>query len=204
MDWNNFARDVHQVVVDHGFYEKPPSFTAMVVMFHSELSEAVEECRMGRPMLYHPCNAGGVCEDDLSLNERRDCGNRVLDPSHPEIPCKAKSKKPCGVAVEMADCILRILDTLTEAGVDIDAEIGSAQGEDDTLQAIAKAHKQISMAFAAATGGADMKKAYTHLIMCIEIIMAWAKRKSIPMEAVLQIKHEYNKTRPYRHGGKLM
>lgn len=48
--------------------------------------------------------------------------------------------KPDGMAVEMVDCIIRILDYLAHIGVDV--------------------------------------------------------------EEVIQIKHEYNKTRPYKHGGK--
>lgn len=205
MNWNEFAKEVHQVVVDHGFWEKPPSFTAQVVMFHSELSEAVEELRLGRPMFYYPCNAGGLCDDDLPQKERTVCGTRIIDPENPEGPCKAMSKKPCGVAVELADCILRILDTLADAGMDIDAEIGFGLVFTDTIQTIAKCHHHISAAYVEATGvNKDIKRAHICLLMCVETIMAWADENDVDMEAILRDKHEYNKTRPYRHGGKLM
>lgn len=103
----------------------------------SELAEALEEYRSGRPVLYFPCNAGGVCcEEDGSAH----CGSRPYNPENPDAPCSAQSKKPEGVAVELADCMIRILDYCGHAGIDI--------------------------------------------------------------EEAIRIKHEYNKTRPYRHGGK--
>lgn len=55
-------------------------------------------------------------------------------------PVRRRVKKPEGVAVELADCMIRILDYCGHAGIDI--------------------------------------------------------------EEAIRIKHEYNKTRPYRHGGK--
>ncbi len=204
MNWNEFAKEVHQCAVDHGWWEKRPSFAEVAVMLHSELSEAVAEYRAGRPMLYHPCNAGGACEDDRPAEERMDCGSRVRDPKHPEISCKAKSDKPCGVAVELADCILRILATLAEAGVDINAEMGFSPAYEGVIQTIALCHVRISEAYIHALRGEDhppMEATYTHLIMCVEMILDWAKQNNVPMETILQIKHKYNKSRPYRHGG---
>lgn len=96
-----------------------------------------EEYRDGKPLLYFPCNAGGVCcEEDGSAH----CGSRPYDPENPNARCSAQSKKPEGIAAELADVIIRVLDYCAYAGIDI--------------------------------------------------------------ENVLEVKHEYNKSRPYRHGGK--
>jgi hypothetical protein len=56
--------------------------------------------------------------------------------------CPYKDKKPEGIAVELADCIIRILD--------------------------------------------------------------WCGREGIDIDAIIRQKHEYNKSRPFRHGGKLL
>ena len=77
---------------------------------------------------------------DDRKNENVSCGSRVYNPDDP-AGCKARSKKPEGIAVEMADCIIRILDWCGKEGVDIDA--------------------------------------------------------------IIRMKHEYNTTRPYKHGGKV-
>lgn len=68
------------------------------------------------------------------------CGSRPYDPENPNARCSAQSKKPEGIAAELADVIIRVLDYCAYAGIDI--------------------------------------------------------------ENVLEVKHEYNKSRPYRHGGK--
>lgn len=205
MNWNDFAKEVHQVAVEHGWWEKRPSFAEITVMIHTELSEAVEEYRLGRPMLYYPCNAGGLCEYDKPGDVRMDCGSRVFDPKRPEIMCKAKSDKPCGVAVELADCILRILDMMAEAGVDIDAEMGFNPAYKDVIQTIALCHVQISEAYIHAPRTEDCPPpdgVYTRLLVCVETIMQWARINNVPMEAIIQIKNKYNKTRQFRHGGK--
>lgn len=80
------AKEVHQNAVAHGFYDGgTPEFTEILADCHSELSEAREEQRSGKPMEY-----------------------------------KREDGKPCGVAVEMVDCMLRILDWFGHNGLDVD------------------------------------------------------------------------------------
>jgi len=40
------------------------------------------------------------------------------------------------------------------------------------------------------------------LIDCIIRILDWCGRENIDVDKVMQIKHEFNKSRPYRHGDK--
>lgn len=42
------------------------------------------------------------------------------------------------------------------------------------------------------------------MIDCIIRILDWCGKEDIDVDHLLAIKHEYNKTRPYRHGGKVM
>ena len=103
---NDLAREVHQNAVEHGWWENPPEFGTIIALIHSELSEALEEYRNGKPIVY-------------------------------EI-----DGKPEGIASEFADVIIRVLDYCGHAGIDI--------------------------------------------------------------EEAIRVKMEYNKTRPYKHGGKVV
>ena len=117
MTINEFAAEVHKNAVDHGWWEGERTFPEIVALIHSEVSEALEEYRDGKPLLYFPCNAGGVCcEEDGSTH----CGSRPYDPENPSARCSAQSKKPEGIAAELADVIIRVLDYCAYAGIDIE------------------------------------------------------------------------------------
>ena len=133
MTINNMTEEIHANAIAHGWWDEPRSFGEILALCHSELSEALEEDRADRPMVYFPCIAeeGEPCQGincDYFSSFDGNCNNGCL------------SAKPEGVAVEMADCIIRILDWAGHAGVD--------------------------------------------------------------MEQIILKKHEYNKSRPYKHGKK--
>ena len=79
---NEMARDAHQNAIDHGFYEVVPSVPGRLMLMVSELAEALEEYRIGNPVVY--MGNGG---------------------------------RPEGLGVELADCVIRFLDTCAEQGI---------------------------------------------------------------------------------------
>ena len=101
---NELAREIHENAAAHGWWESERPLFEVIALCHSELSEALEEIRAGRPAVWYD------------------------------------GDKPEGWAVEMVDCMIRILDYLGHTEMDVDA--------------------------------------------------------------ILREKHEYNKTRPYKHGKK--
>lgn len=195
MNWNEFAAEVHQVAVDHGWWEEPPGIAEIVVMCHAELSEAVEEYRAGRPMVY--------CGEGMAANaacREGPCGGL-------ECLRRFPGRKPQGIAVGLADCVLRILDYLASIDFDIDAKMGYRPASTDFMLMIADRHADLSAVFWRVgpflfDPPVARDEIAPGLVMCIGRILGWASQKCVDMEAVLQLKHEYNKKRPYRHGGK--
>ncbi|HNY13648.1 MAG TPA: hypothetical protein PKK26_18840 [Candidatus Wallbacteria bacterium] len=118
---NEMSKKIHENAVKHGWWETEVAFSEIIALCHSELSEALEEHRNGKPtdLIYY----NGIA---FNGNDKPFC----------------LEDKPEGVPVELADCILRILDYCGRHNIDIDRAI--------------------------------------------------------------EMKHEFNKSRDYRHGGKVV
>lgn len=104
MEIKTLVAKAHENAVKHGFWEPPLAFGTAIALIHSELSEALEEERNGNPDVWFACN-----ESDSFLTcapqDESDCimyGKESL--------CKYRSRKPEGVAVELADAVIRIAD----------------------------------------------------------------------------------------------
>ena len=90
--FNEWAKEIHNNAVEHGWWDEPRSFAEVIALCHSELSEALEEDRQGNPFVY------------------------------------IENGKPEGSATEMIDCLIRILDWCGSAKIDVD-EILTAKHE---------------------------------------------------------------------------
>lgn len=109
---NALAAEVHEIAVAHGWWASSPGFPAVIALCHSELSEALEAYRNGE-------------DPDVINYTFEGCGDVTKDEC---AGCfggapKCGIAKPDGVPVELADCIIRILDYCGHAGIDIDTAI---------------------------------------------------------------------------------
>ena len=121
MNMNEWAREIHENAVNHGWWETDRELPEILMLIVSELSEALEEYRKGDMM-----------DGRISRMHYYSGGGYVANV--PTVCCK----KPEGIAVEVIDALIRILD--------------------------------------------------------------WCGKEGVDVEALVKEKHEYNKTRPYKHG----
>jgi NTP pyrophosphatase (non-canonical NTP hydrolase) len=101
---NTLRDEIHQNAVEHGWWEKGRSFGDIISLCHSELSEALEEYRNGKVKTWYNCDG---CSKDECYRFSQDC----------------KKAKPEGIPIELADCIIRILDYCGHEGIDIEEAI---------------------------------------------------------------------------------
>lgn len=97
MEIKDIVQKAHDNAVKHGFWDPPLPFGTAIALIHSELSEALEEERAGRPLVWYHYGH--------------------------EDACQYRNQKPEGVAVELADAVIRIADLCGHLGIDLDAVI---------------------------------------------------------------------------------
>ena len=194
MNINELAQELHANAVAHGWWDEEPDDATHLALIHSEWSEALQEARSGRPLVYGVIAEGDppmprMTEDVDALRERR--------------------AKPDGVAVELIDGVIRILDWFAHDGIVITANPGEGKTEDfeslanlgpeagilippDVPTLVTMLHSLTSQAWEN-----DDRFA---LVTAASMALNWVRMRGIDPLAVLLAKHEYNKTRKYKHG----
>ena len=160
--WNALACEIHENAVAHGWWEGDRYFAEIIALFHSELSEALEEYRNGRGNLYF------------------------------------EEQKPAGITVELADCVIRILDYCGRHRFDVDEAMKKIQAVNEAYALpplVTECHYFLAQVY---RGDSKM----LNLARCIALIKFWCAKNGVDLEEIIRLKHEYNKKRPYRHGEK--
>jgi len=110
---NKLAREVHANAVAHGWWkdgDRP--FGEIIATMHSELSEALEEYRNGNPNEYFRVQVPLI--KGTAMPAKYEFETDIT---------KWKGEKTEGIAPELADVILRILDYCGRNGIDIEGAI---------------------------------------------------------------------------------
>lgn len=194
MDLNKFSKEVHANAVAHGWWEMERDPAEIIALIHSEWSEALEEYRAGRPMVWYAVNADCQMCGDRPVMHNEICETDNCDAGH----------KPEGIAVELIDGCIRILDFAAHEKVSLEfREIEPLQPTlpiliadlhyytSFALNAIEKSGKIIAPSYISVWLGAAVYEAFRYI-----------RAHGLEPEKIMLEKHEYNKTRPYRHGGK--
>lgn len=179
------SKEIHQNAVEHGWWDEERSYNDIVVLICSELYEAFEEYRDNAPMVY-------------TIND-----------------------KPEGIAVELADVVIRILDYLGKVEYDFafDLEIEKQDALTRFTDKVTKYYFEVSTGKDKAYNYSNFSEFILGLNRCLvdsdydifgyigfmEVIYninEFLENEDVDLIQTIKLKHEYNKTRPYRHGGK--
>lgn len=204
---NELIETVHENAVKHGWWETDRSINESIVLIHSEWSEAIEEARAGRPLVWHNCSEGdGVVNNPCNPADKTDCLKYGK-----EAECPYRSAKPEGIAVELIDGVIRILDLYGKYGITFTrntaqqiiraTEQANPLLNKDTplVEIVARAHSLTAEAGVRMKAGKAPHMALSPLEACAGLVMWWVQAQGENPEKILQEKHEYNKTRPWKH-----
>lgn len=180
LDWEQVAREAKEIADAHGWNDPPEDDATHAVNVLCELFETWQLYRAGHEV------------DEPIRCEGAGCQMREVC----KKPCE--QYKPYGIAVELADAVLRVL-----------SRTGELRGPMTMFRAMTAADKR---------GTHSGMDGLEDLILCsmdmIDVwpeygvedtakgIIMWCWEHGIPIEDAIRQKMEYNRTRPWRHGGK--
>lgn len=199
---NEYIKKCHQIAIEHGWWDTERSIGEIICLFHSEVSEILEEYRNGRKLdeIYYVCNQiicgdADPCVFDEDKLNKSECHNV-------KIKCK-----PEGIPIEFADLLIRIFDFLGHDdplfGMNIIKQT-LAYKNSEICEILSQLHCIISdiyrnFIYPRPEQIYARMRIFKHLI---SFIFASCNTFNIPIEKALDLKIEYNKTRSYRHGDK--
>ena len=107
---------------------------------------------------------------------------------------------------ELADAVIRIMDYLGKYGKEIkQLEYSEIEGDkDDFTDMLAGVHTCLSLAYyqAVTRNSLSVQGEPVNIAVVVRLIWEYTNFKGYDLAEIVRIKHEYNKTRPYKHGGK--
>ena len=205
---NELAKAVHENAVAHGWWDDKREAPEIIALIHSEWSEALEEARADRPLVWYGCGEAENCNIVCNPQDEYEC--RMYGR---ELECEFRANKPEGIAVELIDGCIRILDYFGEMDANIQEGDGSqstleclysdANAEkvpDDVAHLVAYLHLYTSQAMANSTVLIHVD--IFGLLSALAAALSWVKKQGLDPLAILLEKHEFNKSRPYKHGKK--
>ncbi len=188
MNLSELQKEAHAIAKEHGWWNEERTFGDLIALVHSELSEALEAYRDPSEQM----------------------------PDDPMAMWIDVANKPRGVPSELADVVIRVADMAEWYGVNLAAEIETLLRENDERDMAGRtfgdwvAALHVSLPFSLASrewdgfASAGFPSWDECLADCVAGIQRMAAHYGIDLDAAIEAKMEYNRTRPYRHGGKAL
>ena len=218
MNLTDLQREAHAIAKEHGWWDEERTFGDLIALVHSELSEALEAYRERELEAYTP--------PDDAIGQPGKLGTTRQPHPFPGVGGYVNVKvstKPEGVAYELADVVIRVADMAEWYGVDLTAAAHEAEERydfDSSFPAhfgfgswISMVHMHLSRAFEVYAKGdyidwpsSTSKDGEQRLQIgaAVRWVQAMAAHYGIDLDAAIEAKMEYNRTRSYRHGGKAL
>ena len=184
MNLSRLQREAHAIAKYHGWWDEERTFGDLIALVHSELSEALEAYREWP-------DAMGLSPDGHIWQDT--------------------NGKPIGVASELADVVIRVGDMAEWYEVDLAAlplvtrhyweKRSPVSPKDD---ASFGDWLRILHALVANISSPQALTGLHGLARVIRAVQQMAAHYGIDLDAAIEAKMEYNRTRPYRHGGKTL
>jgi hypothetical protein len=207
---NNLRDTSYEIAKSKGWHDEDTAratFGDRCALMSSELTEALEEYRVSRA----PTEIYFVGKDSAEYSPV----------AKEELLAMARDgMKPEGIPIELADVCIRIGDAAGRYGLDLERVVKAQlelEGDDiaslelDTEECeewsfgdwLMEAHKTITYAWVERTSdGRPSDESSVELIRCVMVIRSMAAKYGMDLDAAIEIKHAFNRTRPFRHGGK--
>lgn len=173
MNINEWISKTHELAKAKGWWDRKRGVPELLCLMHSEIDEAAEQYRLGKPMLWHGENG----KPEGVAVELIDCAIRAFD------------------FVGFTGCTDFYPYIFAERNLP-----GTVKGT-EFYEIISRAHESLSTALESHRTG-DSEGVLDGIAQCCNWIFAYLGREDICIQGILREKHAYNETRPYRHGGK--
>lgn len=190
IDLNKLAYELHSDAVARGFWDVDDALDKHFAKMHSELSEAMQEERCERPMLY---------VDDIEVPSGRITDINAFD-----------DRKPEGIAAELADFVMMALDLWAQIEIDLNGvflEEREMLRSDSYMQFKNMGVYKLALICHSMLGKirkleGTAATTLSAMAICTFGIELWLEQRGVNLWDVVQLKMAYNKNRPKLHGRK--
>lgn len=195
------AERAYNTAYQKGFWEEPRSEETLLMLMVSELSEALEEVRNNEEVMYFRGEGGTTYStDQVVLSQKKHYFQPIYSTDDAIL-------KPEGLAIEIADYMIRILDLLGSetTGINMgnfESVLGTLFNNSFGMELSGKDDSDKLFTLTRCTVLAGEQGYPTGHLLARGLVLAYKFLEGLNMDPIetIGIKMDYNDTRGYKHG----